>query len=74
MDKITIELSVEEQKTFNKYAKLYGMSLPTLFKKALEEKIEDEIDMETVKKYEEKLKNGTLETYSFDEVKEMLDL
>lgn len=74
MDKITIELSVEEQKTFNKYAKLYGMSLPTLFKKALEEKIEDEIDMKSIQEYEEKVKNGSVKVYGHDEVKRMLSL
>ena len=68
MSIITIKLS-EEERTFNKYAKL-----SMLFKKALEEKIEDEIDMKTFEEYEERVKNGTLETYSFDEVREMLGL
>ena len=74
MSTITVRLNEDEQKAFNEYAKLYDMPLSTLFKKTLEEKIEDDIDMKIIEEYEEQVKNGTLETYSFDEVKEMLDL
>ncbi len=66
---IQIKLNEEEQGTFNKYAELFDMPLSTLFKKALEEKIENEIDMKIIEEYEKKVKDGTLETYSFDEVK-----
>lgn len=74
MSTITIRLNEEEQKIFNEYAKLYDMPLSTLFKKTLEEKIEDEIDMETIKEYEEKKKNSTVEEYDHKEVKKMLGL
>lgn len=71
---IQIKLNKEEERTFNKYAELFDMPLSTLFKKALEEKIENEIDMKSIEEYEKRAKDGSLETYSFDEVKKMLDL
>ena len=74
MGTITVRLNEDEEKVFNEYAKLYDMPLSTLFKKTLEEKLEDNIDMKIIEEYEEEVKNGSLETYSFDEVKEMLDL
>lgn len=74
MSTITIRLNDEEQKAFNEYAKLYDIPLSTLFKQTLEEKIEDEIDMKVIQEYEEKVKNGSLETYGHNEVKRMLGL
>lgn len=74
MSTITVRLNEDEQKAFNEYAKLYDMPLSTLFKKTLEEKIEDDIDMKIIEEYEEQVENGSLETYSFDQVKEMLGL
>ena len=71
---IQIKLNKEEERAFNKYAELFDMPLSTLFKKALEEKIENEIDMKTIVEYEKRVKDGTVKTYSFDEVKKMLDL
>lgn len=71
---IQINLNEEEQRTFNRYAELFDMPLHTLFKKALEEKVENEIDRKSIEQYEKKVEDGTLETYSFDEVKKMLDL
>ena len=74
MSTITIRLNDEEQKAFNEYAKLYDIPLSTLFKKTLEEKIEDEIDMKAIQEYEEKVNNRSVETYGHDEVKKMLGL
>ncbi len=74
MSTITIRLNDEEQKAFNEYAKLYDIPLSTLFKKTLEEKIEDEIDMKAIQEYEEKVNNGSVETYGHDEVKKILGL
>ena len=74
MGLITISLSSEEERAFNQYAKFHGMSLSYLFKQALEEKIEDEIDMKIIKDYEESIKNGTFESKDFHEVKKILGL
>ena len=74
MGLVTISLKSEEEKTFREYAKFHGMSLSDLFKKALEEKIEDEIDMKIIKDYEERVKNGIDDSKSFEQVKKMLGL
>lgn len=74
MKTVTVRLNDDEQKTFNGYAELMGVPLSTLFKKALEEKIEDEFDLKIIKEYEEKKKNGKLKFYSFDEAMEELGL
>lgn len=74
MSTITVRLNEEEAKIFNEYAKLHGVPLSTLFKKTLEEKIEDELDMQVIKQYEENLENGYTETFTHEEVKRMLGM
>lgn len=74
MSTITVRLNKEEEKVFNEYAKLSGIPLSTLLKNALEEKIEDEIDIRTILEYEEDVKNNSVEVYNHDEVKKMLGL
>ena len=74
MSTITIRLNKEEQKLFNEYAKLYEMPLSSLFKKILEEKIEDEMDMKVISDYEEGVKNGSVEFCDHNEVKKLLGL
>lgn len=74
MSTVTVRLNEEEQKAFNEYAKLYDMPLSTLFKKALEERIEDEIDIKHIEEYETKVRSGTVETYEYSEVRKMLGL
>lgn len=72
MSTITVRLNEEETKIFNEYAKLHGVPLSTLFKKTLEEKIEDELDMQLIKEYEESIENGYTETLTHEEVKKIL--
>ncbi|SOC41603.1 type II toxin-antitoxin system RelB family antitoxin [Salinicoccus kekensis] len=74
MSTITVRLNEKEQKIFEEYAKLYDMPLSTLLKQALEEKIEDELDFDAIKLYEEDIKNDDVVVYEHDEVKKMLDL
>ena len=74
MSTITIRLNNEEAKSFNEYAKLYGIPLSTLFKQTLEERIEDEIDRKAIAEYEERVKNGSAKFYDNDEVKKILGL
>ena len=74
MSTITGRLNEEEAKIFNEYAKLHGVPLSTLFKKTLEEKIEDELDMQVIKEYEKSLENGYTETFTHEEVKKMLGM
>lgn len=74
MPTITVRLNEEEKRAFNEYAKLHEIPLSTLFKRTLEEKMEDEMDLKRIKEYETDLENGQTETYSHDDVMKMLDL
>lgn len=74
MPTITVRLNEEEKRAFNEYAKLHEIPLSTLFKRTLEEKMEDEMDLKRIKEYETDLENGQTETYNHDDVMKMLDL
>ncbi|HOJ12144.1 MAG TPA: DUF6290 family protein [Clostridiales bacterium] len=74
MSTVTVRLNEEEAKIFNEYSKLHGVPLSTLFKKTLEEKMEDELDMQVIKEYEKSLENGYTETFTHEEVKKMLGM
>lgn len=74
MGTITVRLNEEEQKVFDEYAKLHDAPLSTLLKQSLEEKIEDELDLEAIRDYEERLQKDEIEVYSHDDVKKMLGL
>ncbi len=71
---VSVRMNSEEQSVFNEYAKLAGIPLSTLFKKALEEKIENDFDLKSIMKYEKDITNNTLKTYSHDEIKKMLEI
>jgi len=71
MDTITIRLNEQESQIFKEYAELNDIPLSTLFKKTLVEKMEDEFDMNVIAEYEN---NGTHETYTHEELKEILGL
>lgn len=71
METITIRLNKGESETFKEYAALNDIPLSTLFKKTLEEKMEDEFDINVIAAYEN---NTTTETYSHEELKDALGL
>jgi len=71
MDTITIRLNEEESQAFKEYAKLSDIPLSTLFKKTLEEKMENEFDMRVIAEYENE---GTHETYTHEELRKDLGL
>lgn len=74
MSTITVRLNGDEEKIYKEYAEFRNIPLSTLMKEALEEKIEDEIDLKAILDYEERLKNGEVEYISFDEVKKRLEM
>ena len=74
MSTVSVRMNSEEQSVFNEYAKLAGIPLSTLLKKALEEKIENDFDLKSIMKYEKDIAKNTLKTYSHDEVKKMLEI
>ena len=74
MSTITVRLNSEEARIYKEYAEFKNIPLSTLMKEALEEKIEDEIDLKAILSYEERLKNDDVEYISFDEVKKRLEI
>lgn len=74
MTTISVRLNKDEEKVFTEYAKLTGIPLSTLFKSSLEEKIEDEFDLQAIKEYENDVKTDSTETYDHEEVLKMLGL
>lgn len=74
MSTITVRLNSEEARIYKEYAAFKNLPLSTLMKEALEEKIEDEIDLRAILAYEERLKNKETNYVSFDEVKKRLEI
>jgi predicted DNA-binding protein len=74
MSTITVRLNEDEQRIYKEYAEFKNVALSTLMKEALQEKIEDEIDLQSILEYENRLKNGDVKFYSFEETKKILDL
>lgn len=74
MRTVFVKLNKKEEKTFIGFAKLHDMSLSSLFKKVLVEKTEDEIDLKTIKEYEEDVENNNVELSSFEELAKKLGL
>ena len=74
MSTITVRLNSEEARIYKEYAEFKNIPLSTLMKEALEEKIENEIDLKAILAYEERLKDNEVEYVSFDEIKERLEI
>lgn len=74
MATITVRLNKEEEKIYKEYAEFKNVALSTLMKEALQEKMEDEIDLQNILEYEKRLGNGEVEYVSFEEAKKDLDL
>ncbi len=74
MGTVTVRLNPDEQKLFSEYAKLSGIPLSTLFKKIMEERIEDEFDMKCIREYENDVSNNISQTLDHEELKKMLGL
>ena len=73
MSTITVRLNRDEEKIYKEYAKFKDIPLSTLMKEALREKIEDEIDLQSISEYEERLKNNEVVFYTLDEAEKILD-
>lgn len=68
MGTITVRLNADEDRIYKEFAKFKNVPLSTLMKEALEEKIEDEIDLKEILDYEKRLENNEVEYIPFDEV------
>jgi hypothetical protein len=74
MSTITVRLNKEEAEIYKEYAKFKNISLSTLMKEALEEMIENEIDLKAILAYEERVAKNDVEYIEFDEIKERLEI
>ena len=74
MAHISIRVPEIEKIEIEKYAKFCGESISTLMRKLFRERIENEEDIQTIKEYEEKKRNGKIVTYSHEEVWGELDI
>ena len=74
MSTITVRLNQDEAVIYKEYAEFKNVALSTLMKEALQEKIEDEIDMKAIIEYEENVENNCVEVYEHTEVRKMLGL
>ena len=74
MSTITVRLNKDEEKIYKEYAKFKNTRISTLMKEAMQEKIENEIDLKAILAYEERLKSNEVEYISFDEVKKRLKI
>lgn len=61
-DKVTIRLNIEDKKLFENISKLYDCSISATIKRLAIEKLEDEIDINEIKKYEKTKESGKLKT------------
>ncbi len=74
MSTITVRLNKDEEDIYVKYAKFNNTPLSTLMKEALMEKIENEIDLNSVLEYENRLVNKENEYYSMEDTKKILGI
>lgn len=71
MSTITVRLNQDEAIIYKEYAEFKNVALSTLMKEALQEKIEDEIDMKAINEYEEDVKNDSGEVYDKKAIKSL---
>ena len=74
MGTITVRMNEKEQKLFEEYAKMHDMPLSMIIKQTLKERIEDELDMETIRAYESDIQDDDVTVYGHGDMKRMLDL
>ena len=70
---ISLRLSDEDTKLIKDYAKINNMSVSDLIRKAVIEKIEDEIDLDAYNKAIKKFEKNP-KTYTLDEIEKELGL
>lgn len=74
MKTVSVRLNEEEEKAFSTYADIMGQPLSTLFKKLMEERLEDEFDLKLAEDFVEREARGEVETRTIEELFAELDL
>ena len=71
---ICLCINEKESEILNQAAAIYGCAVSSLLKRLALEKLEDEYDMQVIKKYEEEKRRGKVKTYPIEELFEELDV
>ena len=74
MKTVSVRLNAEEERAFTAYADLMGEPLSTLFKRLMEEKLEDEFDMKVAEDFLGREARGEVETRPIEDLFKELDL
>jgi len=71
---ISVRINEKEAEILNQAAAIYGCAVSSLLKRLALEKLEDEYDMQVIKKYEEEKRKGKVKIYPIEELFEELDV
>ncbi|WP_370847429.1 type II toxin-antitoxin system RelB family antitoxin [Dialister invisus] len=71
---ISVRINEKEAEILNQAAAIYGCAVSSLLKRLALEKLEDEYDMQVIKKYEEERRKGKVKIYPIEELFEELDV
>lgn len=71
---ISVRINEKEAEILNQAAAIYGCAVSSLLKRLALEKLEDEYDMQVIKKYEEERRKGKIKIYPIEELFEELDV
>lgn len=72
-DTVTLRLNKEEKELFESVAKMYDCSISSAIKRLAIEKIEDDIDLEAIRKFENKEKTGKTKIRPIEELWKAMD-
>ena len=74
MKTVSVRLNEEEERAFSAYATIMGLPLSTLFKKLMEERLEDEFDLKIAEDFTDREARGDVKTRPIDALFQELDL
>ena len=74
MKTVSVRLNEEEERAFSAYASIMGLPLSTLFKKLMEERLEDEFDLKIAEDFLDREARGDVKTRHIDALFQELDL
>lgn len=74
MKTVSVRLNEEEERAFSAYAAIMGLPLSTLFKKLMEERLEDEFDLKIAEDFLDREARGEVKTRPMDALFQELDL
>ena len=71
---ISLRMPEEDAALIKSYVALHGTTISEFARKSMLEAIEDEHDRKAIEEYEQQIREGTLKTYSHEEVWKMLGI